>query len=191
VRGLFTIVLFAGMTGCATTVTPPARIDDPATVFIADYGRHASLILPDDTDGANLVEFTTGDWCYFAMHRVHPLSVARALLLPTQTTLGRRYYDEAPQTYHTRHTKTPPKRIVPLEVDGQSVNVLTQYLNRIYSDHTESETYNPNRQFHFVKTDAPYNLFSNSNHDVAKWLRELDCTVHGPAILSNFQVDKE
>jgi len=56
------LLMLAG--GCTSTVIPPKRVTDPAAVFLTDYGRHSSLLLPDRE--GRLVEYAFGDWDWFA-----------------------------------------------------------------------------------------------------------------------------
>ena len=60
-------VLAALSLGCATRVVPPRAIVSPVTVYIADYGRHSSLILPTDT--GCLAEYAYGDWRFYALNQ--------------------------------------------------------------------------------------------------------------------------
>jgi hypothetical protein len=50
-----------------TTVVPPTRPADPATVFLVDFGRTPSLVL---TVGDNrMVAYAYGDWAYYALRK--------------------------------------------------------------------------------------------------------------------------
>src|SRR5689334_13559900 len=51
--------------GCGGTITPPRAVRDPVPVYVADYGRHATLLLPVEDGG--LEEFAFGDWRWLAM----------------------------------------------------------------------------------------------------------------------------
>ena len=47
-RAWITPLLLAQTCGCTMVVRPPADVREPATVYIADYHQHASLLLPRD-----------------------------------------------------------------------------------------------------------------------------------------------
>jgi len=49
---LLLILIATGAGGCATTVVPPPHPFEPVPVFLTDYGRHSSLLLPDPRGGA-------------------------------------------------------------------------------------------------------------------------------------------
>src|SRR4051812_31909619 len=80
-------------TGCATTVIPPARPYDPVTVYLTDYGRHSSVIIPSPQGGYD--EWAFGDWEFFALGHTQTWIAIRAMLHSPQATLGRRHIDDA------------------------------------------------------------------------------------------------
>src|SRR3546814_12908362 len=55
------------LTGCATTVYPPAMVAEPARVAVLDHGQHSSLViaLPGDA----MVRYAYGDRRYFALRQ--------------------------------------------------------------------------------------------------------------------------
>jgi len=109
-------VLVVLLPACATSVTPPPAPHDPVTVFIADYGRHASLVIPADVavdgaadvdpsieftlrrtgndageaDGGWMWEYSYGDWLFYARDEDSLVYGAFALLTPTRGAVGRR-----------------------------------------------------------------------------------------------------
>ncbi len=44
---LFLLVAWL-VSGCQHLIEPPAAVSDPVGVFVIDYGRHASLALPEE-----------------------------------------------------------------------------------------------------------------------------------------------
>ena len=78
----------------------------------------------------------------------------------------------------------------PIRVEREAASVLNQQLEERYAQHLQTEIYNPAYQTYFVADDEHYGLCNNSNMITARWLRQLGCTVHGPALLSNFVVEK-
>jgi hypothetical protein len=75
------------LSGCTTTVHPPARVADPAQIGVLDHGRHASLIL--ESSGGDMVRYAYGDWNWFALRQTGPLEASAAVLWPTRAALGR------------------------------------------------------------------------------------------------------
>ncbi len=84
------LVLLAGLGlgGCQHLIEPPGNVSDPVGVFVIDYGRHASLALPEEDSG--LVEWSWGDWNWFALERTGPLEGLQALFASPRSTLSRR-----------------------------------------------------------------------------------------------------
>ena len=85
--------------GCTVTIRPPLAPIDPVELFIIDYGRHSSLLIPDP-DGSGLIEFAYGDWNWFALAKDGPLDVLPTLFFHTQGALGRWEWNVAPDLDH-------------------------------------------------------------------------------------------
>src|SRR5437016_69566 len=71
--------------GCAS-VYPQPKPTRPTAVYIADYGIHSSLIIPNG-DG-RYVEYAFGDWYYAALNHCWPNDALGALLVSAKSTLG-------------------------------------------------------------------------------------------------------
>src|SRR3954453_12581474 len=82
------LLLLCGTGGCATHVSPPSYVRDPTTVYLTNYGRHASLILP--TSPGTLTEYSYGDWTFYAEGKTTPPNAIAALFWSRQSALGRR-----------------------------------------------------------------------------------------------------
>ena len=74
--------------GCGMTITPPADVRDPVSVFIADHGIHTSLLLPRD-DG-RIAQYAYSQWNWAALDQDQWYRSPFALLIPNVGTLGRR-----------------------------------------------------------------------------------------------------
>ena len=70
-------MVLLSLTGCSWTVRPPAHPSSPVNVYLTDYGRHTSLILP--TPDNRLAEYAFGDWDFFALGHAGFLNGIRAL----------------------------------------------------------------------------------------------------------------
>ena len=88
VRLLLLIITTTGAGGCATTIVPPPHPVEPVPVFITDYGRHSSLLLPHP--GGGFTEYAFGDWNWFALKRTTSGDALQALFFSPASTLGRR-----------------------------------------------------------------------------------------------------
>src|SRR5260370_41910236 len=83
------------ISGCSARIIPPAHVVDPVPVFVADYGRHSSILLPDE-DG-KLLEFAWGDYEWFAVNHNDAGDALAALFWSRGSTMGIRWLATAPQ----------------------------------------------------------------------------------------------
>jgi len=172
--------------GCATRILPPANVRDPTTVYLTNYGRHASLILP--TSPGTLTEYSYGDWTFYAEAKTTPVNAIAALFWSRQAALGRR---SLPDNHdRAQLARDLSATVQTVQVERQAVSALGQRLEERYGQHLQTEIYNPEYQTYFVADDEHYGLCNNSNMLTARWLADLGCTVRGPALLSNFVVEK-
>jgi hypothetical protein len=180
------LLLLCFTSGCATQVFPPANVREPTTVYLTNYGRHASLILP--TSPGTLTEYSYGDWTFFAEAKTTPVNAIAALFWSRQAAFGRRSLtDDRDPDGLARELKATVQTLL---VERGAVCALGQQLEGRYARHPQTEIYNPEYQTYFVADDEHYGLCNNSNMMTARWLRQLGCTIRGPALLSNFAVEK-
>jgi hypothetical protein len=168
-----------------TTVVPPTRPMDPATVFLVDLGRTPSLVL---TGGDNrMVAYAYGDWAYYALRKQGPLESVAALLWPTQGALGRKEIT-GPATADTvrRGIGAEIQQLHEFEVEQQALERLQTRLDRLYHDRANTATHSYGMTF--VHHPQPYTYWSNSNHMTADWLKDLGCEILGPAFGSSWRV---
>src|SRR5262249_36080850 len=78
------LVMLAG--GCSATIIPPPQPDPATTVYIADYGRPSSLLLPNPASGG-WTEYAWGDWDWFALGDAHWYMIPRTAFFSDQATL--------------------------------------------------------------------------------------------------------
>jgi hypothetical protein len=172
--------------GCATHVIPPEVVHEPATVYLADYGRHASLILP--TAPGTLTEYSFGDWTFYAEAKTTPVNAIAALFWSRQSALGRRWIvDDRDPGELAGQLKAS---VQSFEVERAAASSLTRQLDERYAQHLRTEIFNPSYQTYFVADEEHYGICNNSNRMTARWLGQLGCTIRGPALLSNFVVVK-
>ncbi|MGF1517385.1 MAG: hypothetical protein ACFCVB_06225, partial [Nodosilinea sp.] len=74
-----------------TAIIPPRQLEESLVVYVVDHGFHSRLVLPDGQ--GRFVQYTYGDWQYFALQHQTAITAVEALLWPTPGTLGRRYFE--------------------------------------------------------------------------------------------------
>lgn len=174
--------------GCSMRVAPPAEVEEPATVFIADYGPHASLLLPRD-DG-DVSEFAYGEYDWFALNRdrwYHALPIAVA---GGRAALGTRVL-HGPATRAALEAQMSVEGIYELRVDRSRAADLLARLEALYERYKpeRGEHYNPSVGLTFVAHPRRYSLAHNCNAELALWLEELGCRVEGSRLVAEFIID--
>jgi len=172
--------------GCSTTVVPPAKLDEPARVFLLDHGRHTSLVLSTPEDG--LVRYAYGDWRFYAERQTGPGHAIAALLWRTPGALGRREL-KGPVTAAGVRTRVPLviEALYEIEVERTRVDALRADLDAIFNA-AEEPLDTPEVDLFFAPHPRYYNLRHNSNTVVADWLEQLGCEIKGPAILARWRI---
>ena len=175
-----------GLSSCTTSLVPPADPVDPVSIYVVDYGRHTSLLLPKD-EGEGLIEYAYGEWNWFALDRSRWHNVFGTLLWPTQGTLGRWEWD-IPADAAEVQLGIFCEDVLEIIVAGEKKRALLLRLDARHAHRIDTLHYQPLYQLDFVHDDQEYHLFHNCNHVLAQWLRELDCDVHGWAMFADFVV---
>lgn len=170
------------LTGCAYRVTPPLNPREPATVYIADYGYHASLLLPRGS--ATWVEYGFGEWGWFAegntaWYRGVPI------LFGARGALGMRPIDAEEDELAQQYS--PSIKFQPVTVEQAAVDKLLNRLDERFG-HGGEPTFNPAASMSFVPDRQRYSLAHHCNTAVAHWLRELGCQVTGDALIADFRI---
>lgn len=176
--------------GCTTTILAPRFPPQPTTVCIVDYGRHASLVLPERNCA---VEYEYGDWRWFALGQDRSSRILPTLLWPTQGTLGRRQLGYPPNADLLRSNKGPEliDAVYSIEVASDKAAFLKAQLAARYNEGARTEIFSSQYNMTFVKDAAQYTAFHNCNHELAAWLRTLGCQTKGSTMLSRFIVRTE
>lgn len=181
------VLLALLITGCSARIIPPPHPADPTPVFVTDYGRHSSLILPDGA--GDLTEFAYGDWDWFAVNKNKWYNAVGALFWSEGATLGFRTIDAGP----TRSDLTQVvgcKSMLRFNAERSKVESLRLKLAARLDSRLDSMVYNPVSGFNFVRDEEHYSLWHNCNHLTAEWLRELGCRIEGNAQTSAFRLRK-
>jgi len=181
-----TIVL---LKGCTATVVAPANVQEPVAVYILVYGRHPSLVLPRSE--AELVEYSYGEWEWYALNRKGFFDVFRALFINSPGTLGRREI-EKPFVGIEWWVGVLDADVHRVTVERTRAADLLRQLDDQWEASRQTAVYNPLHDLHLVHHPQRYNAFTNSNIKLVKWLEELDCTVRGwPLYPINWRVATE
>ena len=178
-------LLLASCAGCVTNVTAPPHVKNPATVYVTDYGRHSSILLPAAAGGYN--EYAYGDYNWFALGHTGISNAISAMLYSNKATLGRRH---VPIAHAQIDIQDLPDciRLTEFHVDRLRADSLEQTLKAAFARTKATPIHSDFSGLDHIPFEEHYWLFHNCNHATADWLRDLGCKVNGPSILSNFQV---
>lgn len=184
---LLTVIVAAQVVPYAipTTVVPPAHPENPATVFLIDYGRTPSLVLTVADD--KMVAYVYGDWKYYALRQQGAFESVAAVMWPTQGGLGRKEIAGPPSADTVRAgIGLEIEHLYDFQVEQQALARLHAKLDRLYHDQFSTAT--ASYGMTFVHHPEAYTYWSNSNHRTADWLRDLGCEIKGPAFSSSWRV---
>jgi len=175
----------AGSTlGCAIHVAPPVNVRDPVTAYIADYGYHASLLLPRDE--STLAEYAYGEWGWFALGKDQWYRALPAIAAPTQGTLARR--DLEARTPEALRRGLGLEALHEIRVEREAARATLARLDRRFDAAADRKVYNPSVGMWFVPDPLPYSCLCQCNTAVAAWLDELGCRTCGLAVSAMFEV---
>src|SRR6476660_6759386 len=136
---LLVIGLVALVGGCATRVVPPSNPSNPVAVYVTDYGRHSSILLPMG-DG-HLMEYSYGDWDFYALNHYKWYIGASKLIMSEGSGLGRRIVPH-PGDDEALHRMLGCKRLLRVDVEQAKVMDLLEELDRRYCANIETMVYN-------------------------------------------------
>lgn len=179
------ILLLAGFSlgGCQHVIEPPAAVSDPVRVLVIDYGRHASLALPKEDSG--FVEWSWGDWNWFALDRTGPVEGLQALFASRRSTLSRR--ELAAQNADELTARVGAQELLSLNVERERVRALQGQLEaRWLRRRNEAVAHSSGRIF--VPDHHRYSLINNSVHELVRWLKALGADVSGTGVTAKFEL---
>ena len=180
------LLLLLVLTGCTTTITLPNEPERPVTVYISDSGRHASLFLPEPATG-ELIEFTYGEWLWFAENDTGCVRSVPTIFWPTEGTLGRRALGMKADTEAVR-ARFVNDRILPLTVGRGEAAKLFGELQAWFDAHRDTLHYQPVYETEFVRVEESFHAFHNCNHELRDWLRKLGCHVRGTVLWADYRL---
>jgi hypothetical protein len=189
-RTLLLVLLLLGVelpsAGCVTTrIVPPPTTGDDVPVFITDYGRHSSVILPAPPGHWN--EYAFGDFNWFALSQTRSTDALHAMIWSGGATIGRRQLELIDDPIAVA-SDTEASKVIRIEAPRSKVDALVGRLDADYYARHDTVTFNPASAMWFVRSDEPYNALHNCNHLTARWLKSLGCRIRGTAAFSKFTV---
>lgn len=184
---ILSTIAITSCAGCTTTIVPPRTVADPVSVYLVDYGRHPSIVLPR-TQSA-LVEYTFGEWKWYAENETAGLSAARAMMVPTQGALGRRHIECKPHKPWT--SDLGYLHVYEITVERDRAAALLAQLDERWEAGAEDARFNEHYDLVFVPDEQEYHFMNNSNPTVARWLEDIGCEVRGSALLSQWRIAEE
>ncbi|PSN14951.1 DUF2459 domain-containing protein [filamentous cyanobacterium CCT1] len=177
------MVVLAWLTVPATII-PPVAPRNPITVYVAEIGIHARLLLPE---GDRWQQYGFGDWDYYARREQTFLNGLQALLWPTPGALGWGEIDSLDR-YQTDSEATGGQ-LLSFEVPLDRVDQLHRSLQaRFQRQIPDGQVFNEVNHLHLVRDDQTYSVLHNSNHELAEWLKALDCQVESLGLWISFQL---
>lgn len=202
---LVSSLLVLALAGCGMKVTPPLAPADPVTVYIGHHGIHTSLLLPREP--GRYAQYSFSQWGWAAMDRDEWFRAPFALLLPGRGTLGTRDLcevftsDDLCCCTALTDCHPPMDSVYQITVSSLACRQTLAALDARWAAGNASSAGSPSndsshecavanakRQLYFVPDAASYSLGHNCNTEVAQWLRDLGCTVSGPAVTSDISV---
>ncbi|MGD9690377.1 MAG: hypothetical protein AB7K52_13835 [Phycisphaerales bacterium] len=178
------ILALALAPGCAYLVSPPTRPEEPVSVFIADLGYHASILLPREP--AATAEYAYGHYEWFALNKDDLWRAPGVVLLPGRGTLGRRTLG-VPCTRAALETVVYAEELLELRVDRSRAESLRRALDGRF-DGAGPPVFNAVMGMDFVPDSRRYWIAHNCNAALVDWLRDLGCTVRGGSLDANFRI---
>lgn len=181
---LLLLVAAFSLGGCQHVIEPPVEVSNPARVFVIDYGRHASLALPQDDH--SLVEWSWGDWNWYALERTGAVQGLQALFASPRSALARRSLAPAEDSQELE-ARVRAKEVLALTVERERVRALHRQLEARWLRRRDQAVAHPNGRI-FVPDDMRYSLSYNSVHELARWLEALGADVSGAGVTANFKL---
>jgi hypothetical protein len=179
------VVLMSVCGGCVTTrIVPPQPSGDDVSVFVTDYGRHSSVLLP--TPQGHYNEYAFGDFNWFALSHTTQTDAAHAMLWSAGGTLGRRQIDLPVDDPAAVASDAMAYKVIRLRAARAKVDALIEDLDADFYARYDTVTWNTASAMWFVRSGEPYNALHNCNHLTARWLKQLGCEIRGSAMFSKF-----
>ena len=173
------------LTGCGgARITPPPHPADPVTIFVTDYGRHSTLLLPDGR--GRLVEYAWGDWDWLGRDDRHWYKVITPMFFSRASAFGRKWLDVNPSAATAKAVGCVA--LLSFPVDRPAAIALRQQLDARFVADANTTLFNREDTCCYAREAKHYWLFYNCNDQTADWLRQIGCRVEGVTTSSKFKL---
>lgn len=173
----------ACLAGCAYRVTPPPATLDDASVFILDYGYHASLLVPRGDERG--VEYAYGQWDWFALNQTQWWRALPTLLIPGRGAQGRQERS-IPMRREALERALRIEAVYEVRVPRAAAEVLDAALDERFAA-APAPIRNEQTGMDMTLDPQAYSLLHHCNTRVARWLDALGCDVKGGGLEAEFQ----
>ena len=173
--------------GCANRVVPPRGVADPATVYIADHGLHASLLLPRREGGYR--EYSYGQWEWYAKGNDGSGRVFGVLFVPQGGAIGRTDWNR--HAFEALRMSLGAQDLHAVRVERARAAALLEDLDRRFEARDGEMFFNADHGLEFVPDDRRYWLAHGCTAQVNEWLRRMGCRVVSSAAWSEYGVEEE
>jgi hypothetical protein len=162
-------------TCCTSTVTPPAGVVTPATVFLLREAMHTGIVLPPAREADEYVEFGYGDWSWFALGNDAWYHAFATVLWPTAGALGRRTFGA--RTADELRARVTWAELQAIDVERDRAHALRGELQRAFDAGLGDARPRPDLGWVFVPDDRSYWFAHNCADVAAAWFEQLGCSV--------------
>ncbi len=192
VRLLVLVVAALTAGGCVNRVTGPGELVAPVTVYVADHGKHSSLLLPASGPALpgepRFFQYAYGDWHCYALNNNAWHDYLRAAFLSGGSALGREpvLADEPAEI-----ARVVKARLTPLRVERSDADWLRRRLDAAFARRADEAIDNRWVSMTLVPYDGPnarYSLLNQCNHTTSRWLRELNVASPRAVLWSRFEL---
>jgi hypothetical protein len=161
--------------GCTATITPPANVATPATVFLLREAMHTGIVLPPVAGDDQYVEFGYGDWSWFALGNDAWYDAFATVLWPTTGALGRRTFGaRTPDELRRRVTWA---ELHELTVERDRATALREQLQAAFDAGAAAARPRPELGWIFVPDARSYWWANNCADVAAHWFEDVGCTL--------------
>lgn len=188
------VLLVPVLGGCRYTISPPESVQDPATVYLVDYGDTGRVWLPVPGEPDAYREWGYGDWRWYANDKKSLLYGSVIFIWPTAGSVGRHEWEHSPWGVSGDARLIRDELagyatwVYELDVERERAAVLLAALNERFDSQIDTEIYNERRKMSFVKDDSSYWLGHQSSSVAAGWLRDLGCDASGFTVKARYRV---
>jgi hypothetical protein len=150
----------------------------PHHIYLVESGSHGSLAIP--TSDHEIVEWSFGDWYWYALGQQNYWRSPMILFWPSKGTLAKKTISY-PQIISPEllARQLGAEKAWPLVVEKNAVLALHAQLEEEFSQGRDHR-YDWSIATAFVVDHRRYSLAQTCNHVLKDWLVQLDCTIEGP-----------